>query len=179
MRLWMWDCVKRPKPTHNAIFCHQKLWDLETKVCNIKIFQGSHLFKKRTHISPRLNYQKCCQKNQSDCAASHHHHLSFLLCNAQVLLRRLIYVWHLIIGPSHLVCLKLIKRMKISQPRTEQTASPTLEGNHNLIGIGFSFAADDKSQQFNWYQCVSEHLDYNWIALLNIAGWKNINFRPI
>ena len=116
---------------------------------------------------------------QSDCAASHHHHLSFLLCNAQALLRRLIHVWHLIIGPSHLVCLKLIKRMKISQPRTEQTASPTLEGNYNLIRIGFSFAADDKSQQFNWYQCVSEHLDFNWIALLNIAGWKNINFRPI
>ena len=159
----MWDCVKRPWPTHNAIFCHQKLWDLETKVCNVKIFQGSHLFKKRTYLSPRLNHHKCCQKIQSDCAASFH--LSFLLCNAQALLRRLIYVWHLIIGPSHLVCMKLIKRMKISQPRTKQTASPTLEGNYNLIRIGFSFAADDKSQQFNWYQCVSEHRTWTTIQV--------------
>ena len=45
--------------------------------------------------------------------------------------------------------MKWINRIKLSQPRTEQTASSTLEGNYNLIRIGFSFAADDKSQQFN------------------------------
>ena len=61
--------------------------------------------------------------------------------------------------------MKWINRIEISQPRAEQRAPSTLEGNYNLIRIGLSFTADDKSQQFNWYQCVSEHRTWTTIEV--------------